>query len=170
MVANTVSGLESRILSIATHAFFEGVVNYGLTVYGTHWTRLQEARIDSGILKKVARKLFGTGITDRREIMNALADTKSYGRHYLLKSAHMVDRVLRASGNGAQVHIVKFIKLAGFFPRIEGLKHQVGSWVSCSTNVTLRDIMDIHVGSVNSCSEMEMRWILRFFPRPGHEL
>ena len=53
--------------------------------------------------------MFGTGVTIRREVMHAIADTKAVANHYLLETANMADRVLRATGTNARKHLCKFL-------------------------------------------------------------
>ena len=101
-VATTTWGLETRILSITTHALLESVVNYGLSSYGTQRSPFLAKKTDSIILNKAAREIAGTSTAVRRGMVRILADTKSFMNHYYLKTANMVVRVLRAHGSKAQ--------------------------------------------------------------------
>ena len=85
-VANSTQGLGSRVLSITTHSL-----------------------IDRCALTKAARNTVSTGTTIRREIVHVLADTRSFRNHYILKSANVVDRVLRAQGSSAPKQLKQFI-------------------------------------------------------------
>ena len=108
-VGNTTWGLESRILAITAHSLVESVVGYGLAVYGVHTGQLDAHQIDTGILTRVARRAVGTGITARREILHALADTKSFQNHYLQKIANVMDRTLRSTGTSARSTAIRFL-------------------------------------------------------------
>ena len=108
-MANTLWGLETRILSITTHALIESVINYGLAVYGTHCMQETVEKMDSTVSNKAARRALGTGITIRRESAHMIADAKSFENHYIRKVANIVDRAMRAEGANAQKHVVEFI-------------------------------------------------------------
>ena len=71
--------------------------------------------MDSDVMNKAGRKVIGTGITIRREIMHILADTRTVTNHYLMKTANMVDRVLRAEGTTAQEKLREYINERGSF-------------------------------------------------------
>ena len=69
-VAHTKWGMESRILTVTTHALVESLVNYGLAVTGSNISTIDQSRVDSSILSRVARKIVGVGPTIRREILH----------------------------------------------------------------------------------------------------
>ena len=49
-------------------------------------------QIDSAISSKAIRKITGTSIAVRKEIMRIMADTRSSGNHYMSKAANIADR------------------------------------------------------------------------------
>ena len=67
--------------------------------------------VNTGILNPVARKIAGFGITVRREVLYTLADLQSASNHYLLKTANVFDRTLRAKNTQAQAHLLEFLKV-----------------------------------------------------------
>ena len=56
-----------------------------------------------------ARKIVGTNISARREILYTMADVRTAQNHYILKSANLLDRVLRATGTAAQVQAQEYV-------------------------------------------------------------
>ena len=95
-------GLETRILAITTHALIESVANYGLATFGSHITKKDENELDAILLNRAARRVIGTGITVRREILHMLADTRTATNRYILKTANILDRTMRATGTTAK--------------------------------------------------------------------
>ena len=109
-VANAKWGLESRILAVTTHSLVESVINYGLAIIGPHLTTQECQEIDKATMNTSARKITGTGYTTRRETLHIMADTRTMTNHFVLKTANMLDRVLRAEGANAKTKAEEFTK------------------------------------------------------------
>ena len=101
-VGNAAWGMERRILSITAHSLVESVISYGLATAGTRWEERGAGQIDRAVINKTARKVIGTNMTIRIETLMMLADMRNAMNHYLLKTANILDRVLRASGPTAR--------------------------------------------------------------------
>ena len=101
-VGNAVWGMESRILSVTAHSLVESVVSYGLATTGKGWDESGAEQLDRAVLNKTARKVVGTNQTMRLEILMILADMRSTWNHYIIKTANILDRILRASGTTAR--------------------------------------------------------------------
>ena len=108
-VSGTVWGMEARILAISTHALIESVVNYGLATTGSHVGQQILDKIDTGILNNAARKVIGTNIAARREVLYSMADVRTSHNHYVVKTANMLDRALRASNTAAKTNAWGFL-------------------------------------------------------------
>ena len=143
-VANTIWGLESRILAITTHSLVESVANYGLASFGGHLPERDIAPIGTTIINRAARKVIGTGPTIRREILYALADMRSINNHFILKVANILDRTLRATGTAAekkakQVCIKQYCPESQNYPGVNFLRWE--------TQVITRENREIYAGS-----------------------
>ena len=101
--------MESRIQAISTHALIESAASYGLAVTGKHVSQQVMDRIDTGALNIAARKIVGSNISARKEILFAISDIKNVYNHYIAKTANMLDRVLRSTNAAAQESAWKFI-------------------------------------------------------------
>ena len=112
-VGNSRWGLECRILTITAHALIESMVSYGLTVTGSAATPKDVDNMDVQILNPTARRVAGVGMSARREVLYTLADMRTTGNHYLLKTANVFDRSLRAKGTQVQKHLLQFLKSRG---------------------------------------------------------
>ena len=102
MTSNAAWALESQILTVTTHALGDAVVGYGPAATGARLSIQGMRKIDTTIRNRAARRINGTNITMRVESMMLLADIQSTYNHYILKSAPILDRILRASGAAAQ--------------------------------------------------------------------
>ena len=100
--------MDSRILSIPTRSLLGSLLNYSLAVVSTHCSQICSGRVDSQISAKATGKIVGAGPTTRREIARLLADARSFGNHYVLKAANMVDRALHAEGASARLDAGRF--------------------------------------------------------------
>ena len=109
-VAGTVWGMESRILAVTVHALIESIVGYGLACTGGHVSRQVLDKVDAGVLNIAARKVLGANISARKEVLYALADVNNVGNHLVLKTANMLDRVLRSTNTAAQKTAAQCLK------------------------------------------------------------
>ena len=66
--------------------------------------------MDAVIIHKAARRIAGTDTTAKREIINALADVKTAGNHYILQVANRPDRIMRANKTVAQERAKTFLQ------------------------------------------------------------
>ena len=109
-VGNTGWGLENRVLTTTAHALVESVLNYGLTITGSAMHETTFRSMDTAVLNPVARRVAGVGYSIRREVLYTLADLHSTQNHYLLKTANLFDRTLRARGTRAQTNLQKYLR------------------------------------------------------------
>ena len=110
-VSGAAWGLECRILAITTHALIESVVGYGLATTGAHVNEQELRNLDTLFLNKAARRAVGTHIKMRIETMHFLADTASAMNHYIVKTANVTGRMLRAKGTIAQANTWEALKV-----------------------------------------------------------
>ena len=88
----------------------ESVINYGLAMIGSHASLQECQEIDKATMNPAARRITGTGYTTRRESLHIMADTRPMVNHYLLKSANMIDRIMRAGGTNAEKNLKRFLR------------------------------------------------------------
>ena len=96
-------------MAISTHALVESVANYCLVVTGGHVSQQVLYKIDRSEINVAARKVVGASISAKREILYALAGVRTTHNHYLVKTANMLDRVLRAPNAAAETSAWAFI-------------------------------------------------------------
>ena len=101
-MGNAVWALERRVLTAAAHALLESVTCYGLATAGQHATSQGLWEIDTNILRRAARRIVGANITMRVADMVVLADVRTAQNRFVLKSANITDRILRARETAAQ--------------------------------------------------------------------
>ena len=100
----------NRILSIAVHALIESQFNYDLTVTGAATPVEGFESMEKKILNPAARRIAVLGYSVRREIIYALADIRSAHRHFLLKVASVLDRILRACHTQAKKRMLTYMQ------------------------------------------------------------
>ena len=132
-VSGTIWGMESRILAISTHAPIESVVNYGLAVTGNHVGQQALDKIDKSVLNIAAREIVGTNISAKREVLYALAAIKTTHNHFIVKTANMLDRVLRAPNTAAQKNAWTFIETLSTKVNREGKEASERKWLTLWT-------------------------------------
>ena len=88
----------------------ESVIGYGLTVTVSALSERDLRQLDTRGLNPAERQIAGANSTTRREVMFAMADIKSVRNHYLLKTANIVDRALRAQGTRIQATVRKYLQ------------------------------------------------------------
>ena len=71
----------------------------------------------SEIFNKAARRIINQGMAIRREVMHLSADAKAYANRFLLKTANMVGRVLRAQGTTPRENLCGYSKKNGELSR-----------------------------------------------------
>lgn len=89
------------------HALVDGLINYELAVYGTHRRKNQREKEDGTITSRAVRKVIGTSVAVLRVMMKTLTDTGSFGNHFMLKEANIVDRAFRENGTDARNNIIR---------------------------------------------------------------
>ena len=99
---NAVWGLESRISAITTHSLSESAACFGPSITGMGRNEREAGTADKEILNRAARKIAGTRMTLRLEILMILADVRDTVNHCILKSANILDRGFRVKGATAK--------------------------------------------------------------------
>ena len=163
-VAHITVGLESRVRLITTHSLIESLINYGLAVYGAHCGKEQGGRIDSMILNKAARKIIGTSIAVRREVMHIMADTRSFGNHHSLKTANIVDRAYRAEGTNAQKNVIRLNNEEQNFQKYSTVNEKMYRWKELVTSKENVEEIRINTeGGIIYITPENIQWDVKVF-------
>ena len=78
------------------------MVDNGLAISVGHVNQQILDEVDAGEMNNAARKVVGTNVSARREILFLLAGIKNSYNHYIIRLADILDRVLRATHSAAQ--------------------------------------------------------------------
>ena len=84
------------------------VINYGLAMTGPHVPAQECQDLDKVALNPAARTIAGAGFATRRKTLHVMADTMTMINHYILKTANMLDRTLKAEGTYAKTNVEEF--------------------------------------------------------------
>ena len=93
--------------------------------------------MDTSLINKAARSIVGTNIAMREETLMALADVKSTYDHYMLKTANIFDRTLRAEGTTAQKRAAEEINRRTTGTEMTHLDNRLRRWEIVETKGTI---------------------------------
>ena len=154
---NALRGMETRTLSITGHSLVDSVIIYGLAAAGRGWEENGAGQLDRAVLNETARKVAGTNITIWLETLMILSDMRNATNHYILKTANVPDRILRAEGAAARRSA------------IESIKDEYEVWEDETEQEELPTLMQLEEGSVNNTESATQGGMIKGSYKQGKE-